>query len=152
MSVLKHRIRLIQSLSWSFSPRFNRFGNLREHCKLKAFEQFGALYMHKYDVKYTTRPGFEPGTSRLQAPVDTNEPSGQSQSIQMSHLRCIKNKQMWCIETPEAHLSPEAHLCNSISSVLKVSFFTVYWSVYFQLAAQCHKIMFLVLLSESAVD
>ena len=41
-----------------------------------SFEQFGALYMHNHDDKYQARPGFEPGTSRLQAPVDTNEPSG----------------------------------------------------------------------------
>ena len=41
--------------------------------------------MHKYDDDYPTRPGFEPGTSRLQASVDTNESSGQSQSIRMSH-------------------------------------------------------------------
>ena len=40
--------------------------------------------MHKYDDKYPTRPGFEPGTSRLQTPVDTNEPSGQSQSIEIA--------------------------------------------------------------------
>ena len=32
--------------------------------------------MHNHDDKYPNRPGFEPGTSRLQAPVDTNEPSG----------------------------------------------------------------------------
>ena len=32
--------------------------------------------MHNHDDKYQARPGFEPGTSRLQAPVDTNEPSG----------------------------------------------------------------------------
>ena len=32
--------------------------------------------MHNHDDKYLARPGFEPGTSRLQAPVDTNEPSG----------------------------------------------------------------------------
>ena len=31
--------------------------------------------MHNHDDKYPARPGFEPGTSRLQAPVDTNEPS-----------------------------------------------------------------------------
>ena len=34
--------------------------------------------MHNHDDKYPARAGFEPGTSRLQAPVDTNEPSGQS--------------------------------------------------------------------------
>ena len=48
----------------------------RQHCTLQAFEQFGALYMHNHDEKYPARPGFEPGTSRLQAPVDTNKPSG----------------------------------------------------------------------------
>ena len=31
--------------------------------------------MHNYDDKYPARPGFEPGTSRLRAPVDTNESS-----------------------------------------------------------------------------
>ena len=46
----------------------------RQHCTLKAFEQFVALYMHSHDDKYLARPGFEPGTSRLQAPVDMNEP------------------------------------------------------------------------------
>ena len=48
----------------------------RQHCTLQAFEQFGALYMHIHDDKYPARPGFESGTSTLQAPVDTNEPSG----------------------------------------------------------------------------
>ena len=32
--------------------------------------------MHMLDDKYPSRPGLEPGTPRLQAPVDTNEPSG----------------------------------------------------------------------------
>ena len=31
--------------------------------------------MHNYDDKYPGRPGFEPGTFRLQASVDTKEPS-----------------------------------------------------------------------------
>ena len=48
----------------------------RQHCTLHAFEQFGALYMHNHDVKYPSRPGFEPVTPRLQAPVDTNVRSG----------------------------------------------------------------------------
>ena len=48
----------------------------RQHCTLQAFEQFGALYMHSHDDKYPAQPGFEPGTPRFQAPVDTNEPSG----------------------------------------------------------------------------
>ena len=30
--------------------------------------------MHNHDDKYPARPAFEPGTSRLQAPVNTNEP------------------------------------------------------------------------------
>ena len=50
----------------------------RQHCTLRAFEQLGALYMHNHDDKYPARPGFEPGSSKLQAPVDTNEPSGQA--------------------------------------------------------------------------
>ena len=32
--------------------------------------------MHSNDDKYPARPGLEPGISRLQAPVDTNEPYG----------------------------------------------------------------------------
>ena len=48
----------------------------KQHCTLQAFEQFGALCVHNHDDKYPARPGFEPGTSRLQAPVATNEPSG----------------------------------------------------------------------------
>ena len=95
--------------------------------------------MHKDDDKYPTRPGFEPGTSRLQAPVDTNEPSRPVLYYVQATTKCGVSK----------HIK---HVCNSISSVLKVSIFTVYWSVYFQLAAQCHNIMFLVLLLESAVD
>ena len=47
----------------------------RRHHTLQAFEQFGALYMYSHDVKYQSRPRLEPGTSRLQAPVNTNEPS-----------------------------------------------------------------------------
>ena len=31
--------------------------------------------MHNHDNKYPAQPGFEPGTSRLQAPVDANGPS-----------------------------------------------------------------------------
>ena len=46
-----------------------------KHCTLQAFEQFEALYMHNHDDKYTSRPEFELATPRLQAPVDTNEPS-----------------------------------------------------------------------------
>ena len=52
----------------------------RQHCVLHAFEQFGELYMHNHDDKYPSKPGFEPGTPRLQAPVDTIEPSGPAGS------------------------------------------------------------------------
>ena len=48
----------------------------RQHSTLYVLEQFGALYMHNQDDKYPARPGFKPGTSRLQTPGDTNEPSG----------------------------------------------------------------------------
>ena len=33
--------------------------------------------MHNHNENNPAQTGFEPGTSRLQAPVDTNEPSGQ---------------------------------------------------------------------------
>ena len=49
-----------------------------------SFEQFGALYMHNHENKYPARWGFEPGTSRLQALVDTNEPSGSAFRLRMS--------------------------------------------------------------------
>ena len=51
-----------------------------QHFTLHAFELFGALYVHNHDDKYLSRPGFEPVTSRLQAPVDTNEPLGNFHS------------------------------------------------------------------------
>ena len=54
-----------------------------QDCMLHAFVQFGALYMHNHDDKYPYRPGFEPGTSRLQAQVDTNEPSGSVRDPQL---------------------------------------------------------------------
>ena len=57
----------------------------RQHCTLHAFEQFGALYMHNHDDKYPSRPGFEPDTPRLQAPVDTNEPSGPANNQIMNY-------------------------------------------------------------------
>ena len=45
----------------------SRHLNRLEHCRPN---------MNNYDDKYPAQLGFEPGTSRLQAPVDTNEPSG----------------------------------------------------------------------------
>ena len=37
--------------------------------------------MHNHDNSYPSRPGFEPGTPRLQASIDTNEPSGPAAGI-----------------------------------------------------------------------
>ena len=37
----------------------------------QSFEPFEALYMHNHDDKYPARSELEPGTSRLQALVDT---------------------------------------------------------------------------------
>ena len=47
----------------------------RPQCTVHTFEQFGRLYMQNHNKKYPPHPGFEPGTSRLQAPVDANETS-----------------------------------------------------------------------------
>ena len=58
----------------------------KQHCTLPAFEQFAALYMHNHNDKYPARPGFEPGPSRLQAPVDMNKPSGPAKSQLQSFL------------------------------------------------------------------
>ena len=44
--------------------------------------------MHSHDDKYPYLPGLEPGTPRLQAPVDTNEPSGPAHNI----MKQMKNK------------------------------------------------------------
>ena len=57
----------------------------RQHCTLHAFEQFGALYIHSHDDKYPSRPGFQPGTPRLQATVDTNEPLGPAYMYRCTH-------------------------------------------------------------------
>ena len=57
----------------------------KQHCTLHAFEQFGALYMHNQDDKSPTRPGFEPGTPRLQTEVYTNEPSGPATLLLWCH-------------------------------------------------------------------
>ena len=40
---------------------------------LHAFEQFVAMYIHNHDDTFPVQPGFEPGTSRLQASGDNNE-------------------------------------------------------------------------------
>ena len=69
-----------------YSARYHR--QLRT---IQAFEQFGTLHMHYNDVKYPARPEFEPGTSRLQAPVDTNEPSGPAST--QAYLHCKAKQQ-----------------------------------------------------------
>ena len=58
-----------------------------QHCILQAFKQFGTLYMHNHDDKYPVRPGFDPGTSRLQALVDTNEPSRPAYTADSKYSR-----------------------------------------------------------------
>ena len=52
--------------------------------------------MHNHDDKYPSRPGFEPGTLRLQAPVDTNEPSGPALFIMSKRVieNCIIGQSM----------------------------------------------------------
>ena len=67
---------LCPTLIWVTSRVLHSAQYHRQHCTLQAFEEFGVLYMHNHDDKYPARPGFEPGTSRLRAPVDTNEQSG----------------------------------------------------------------------------
>ena len=60
-----------------YSEQYHRlYHGHRQHYTRHAFELFGVLYMHNHDYKYPARPGFEPGISRLQATVDTSEPSG----------------------------------------------------------------------------
>ena len=57
----------------------------RQHYTLYVFEQLGAQFMDRHHDKYPAWPEFEPGTSRLQDPVDTNEPSGPAHSSS-SHI------------------------------------------------------------------
>ena len=51
----------------------------RRHCTLHALEQFGALYMHSPDGKYSTWPGFETSTSEFRATNGSNESSSTTQ-------------------------------------------------------------------------
>ena len=37
----------------------------RHHCTLHAFEQFRGLYRHNLDDEHSTRPGFEPSSSKV---------------------------------------------------------------------------------------
>ena len=45
--------------------------------------------MHNHDDKYPSRPGFETGTSRLQALLDGNEPSGLATESQYVNVVLI---------------------------------------------------------------
>ena len=48
--------------------------------------------MHNHDAKYPSRSGLEPGTPRLQSPVDTNKPSGpatQMESLDRFSDHCV---------------------------------------------------------------
>ena len=73
--ILDQRRRRWANISPTLGQRPVFAGN-RKHCTLQAFEQFGTRYIHNHDDQYPTRQEFEPDTSRLQAPVDTNMPSG----------------------------------------------------------------------------
>ena len=55
--------------------------------------------MHNHYDKYPERPGFEPGTSRLPASVDTNEPSGKISAWSAKYLRLMA-KMIYCPLTP----------------------------------------------------
>ena len=46
------------------------------HCTSRAFEQFGARYMHSLDDKHPTRPGFKPSSSEFRATAGSNGTSG----------------------------------------------------------------------------
>ena len=53
--------------------------------------------MHSHDDKYPPRPGFEPGTPRLQAPVDTNEPSGPATRLEKTMQRYYVGSKRTCV-------------------------------------------------------
>ena len=52
--------------------------------------------MHSHDDKYPYLPGFEPGTPRLQAPVDMNEPSWPAHNI----MKQMKNEHYSYLQEP----------------------------------------------------
>ena len=57
--------------------------------------------MHNQDDKYPTRSGFKPGTSRLQAPVDTKEPSGPAEyKTTEKNQKKDLNDHAWLFLTP----------------------------------------------------
>ena len=58
--------------------------------------------MHNDDDKYPARLGFEPGTSRSQAPVDTNQPSGPA-GITIVKMHCpARNVIRWWLDVGPA--------------------------------------------------
>ena len=56
--------------------------------------------MHNHDDKYPTRSGFEPGTSRLQAPVHTNEQLGPAHSDGNNHSLFNVGTALWINMNP----------------------------------------------------
>ena len=61
--------------------------------------------MHNHDNKYPNRPGFEPGTSRLQALVDTNDPSVPDKIVYVHQWAHTLTKQY-----TGKHVESNAHL------------------------------------------
>ena len=53
--------------------------------------------MHTHDDKYPAPSGFEPGTSRLQAPVDMNEPSGPAVLFARRGTGMIASSSTFCL-------------------------------------------------------
>ena len=85
-------------LFWMTSRVLHSAQYHRQHYTLHAFEQFGALHMHSHDDKYSSRPGYEPGTPRLQAQVDTNEPSGPATGISNQGISAKTNSRNCLLE------------------------------------------------------
>ena len=76
----------------------------RQHCTLHAFKQFGALYMHNHADKYPSRLGLEPGTPRLQAPVDTMSHRGRPGFH--TALKTYKDKRQYLLTSQNEHILP----------------------------------------------
>ena len=53
--------------------------------------------MHNLDDKYPALTGFEPGTSRLQARVDTNEPLGPASTLTTLKYVYINHGDQWLL-------------------------------------------------------
>ena len=74
---------------------------IRQHCTPQAFGQFGALYMHSPDDKYSTQPGFKPSTSEYPTTMGLNEPSGHQvldQWFKSYDAICTEGGQLGCLQ------------------------------------------------------